>query len=136
MRMAFIALVALIIVAATPAPAQSAANDSIEYSKCLKNSGGVDPAILDCISAEYARADQRLNQAYKTLLNTLKPERKKALQETQRLWLKFTQANCNFYRDPEGGTSAHLAASECEMTVRAARALELETFIKSQADIH
>ena len=55
---------------------------------------------------------------------------RKALQEVQRLWIKYTEANCNFYLDPDGGTAARLAASECPVLAKAARAKELENFIQ------
>ena len=84
-----------------------------EYSKCIEQSGGTDPGMLDCMGAEAERQDKRLNDAYKKLMNELKPERRKELQEAQRLWIKYTEANYNFYLDPDGGTAAKLAASEC-----------------------
>jgi uncharacterized protein YecT (DUF1311 family) len=103
---------------------------SAEYSKCIEKSGGTDPGMLDCMGAEAERQDKRLNDVYRKLMNELKPERKKELQEAQRLWIKYTQENCNFYLDPDGGTAARLAASECPVLAKAARAKELENFIK------
>ena len=46
--------------------------------------------MLDCMGAEAERQDKRLNDV---LMNELKPERKKELQEAQRLWIKYTEAN-------------------------------------------
>ena len=86
--------------------------------------------MLDCMGAEAERQDKRLNDVYKKLMNELKPARKKELQEVQRLWIKYTEANCNFYLDPDGGTAARLAASECPVLAKAARAKELENFIQ------
>jgi uncharacterized protein YecT (DUF1311 family) len=103
---------------------------SAEYSKCIEQSGGTDPGMLDCIGAEGVRQDKRLNDVYKTLMNKLKPERKRELQEAQRLWIKYTEANCNFYLDPDGGTAARLAASECPVLAKAARVKELENFLQ------
>ena len=101
-----------------------------EYAKCIEQSGGTDPGMLDCMGAEAQRQDKRLNDAYKKLMNELKPERRKELQEAQRLWIKYTEANCNFYLDPDGGTAAKLAASECPVLAKAARAKELETLLQ------
>jgi uncharacterized protein YecT (DUF1311 family) len=103
---------------------------SVEYSKCIEQSGGIDPGMLDCMGAEAERQDKRLNDAYKKLMNELKPERKKELQEAQRLWIKYTEVNCNLYLDPDGGTAARLAASECPVLAKAARAKELENLIQ------
>lgn len=99
-----------------------------EYGKCIDQAGAVDPKILDCMSDEYSRQDKRLNQAYKKLLAQLTPERKKELQEVQRLWVKYTEANCGFYYDPNGGTSARQFANQCSIDARASRAAELELF--------
>jgi uncharacterized protein YecT (DUF1311 family) len=109
-----------------PAYGRAVPARSAEYSKCMEKSEGVDPAMLDCTSAEYSRVDKRLNNAYKKLMGKLKAERKKELQEVQRLWLKFTDANCQFYYDPDGGTSARLSSNECSVTARILRAEELE----------
>ena len=99
---------------------------SAEYAKCIEQSGGTDPGMFDCMGAEEKRQDKRLNDAYKKLMDDLNPERKKELQEAQRLWLKYVEANCNFHLDPDGGTAARLAATECPVLAKAARASELE----------
>jgi uncharacterized protein YecT (DUF1311 family) len=120
-------LMAFLAIASAPAFAQQ--DDlSAEYANCIEQSGGADPAMLDCMGAEEKRQDKRLNDAYKKLMNELSAERKKALQDAQRLWLKSMQANCDFYLDPDGGTAAKLAAAECPVQAKAARATELENF--------
>ncbi|QNA90250.1 DUF1311 domain-containing protein [Massilia sp. Dwa41.01b] len=101
-----------------------------EYGQCIDRAGAVDPAVLECISGEYARQDKRLNTAYRNLMGSLKGERKKQLLEAQRLWGKYTEANCRFYYDPDGGTSARMFAAECEVTARSERASELEELAK------
>jgi uncharacterized protein YecT (DUF1311 family) len=60
----------------------------------------------------------------------LSPERKKQLQEAQRLWIKYRNANCHFYADPEGGTAASVSSADCYMTATAARSKELESFMQ------
>ncbi|HEX5931004.1 MAG TPA: lysozyme inhibitor LprI family protein [Methyloceanibacter sp.] len=118
-------LTACLAVASAPAFAQQQ-DLSAEYAKCIEQSGGTDPGMLDCMGAEEKRQDKRLNDAYKKLMGELNPERKKELQEAQRLWLKYVEANCNFDLDPDGGTAARLAATECPVLAKAARAKELE----------
>ena len=103
---------------------------SAEYSKCIEQSGGTDPGMLDCMGAEAKRQDKRLNDVYKKLMSELKPERKRQLQEAQRIWIKYIEANCDFYLDPDGGTAARLAASECPVLAKATRAKELENFMQ------
>jgi uncharacterized protein YecT (DUF1311 family) len=101
-----------------------------EYSRCIEKAGAVDPLVLECISDEYTRQDKRLNAAYRKLMSSLKGERKKQLLEAQRLWSKYTEANCGFYYDPDGGTSARMLSAECEVTARIERASELEDLAK------
>ena len=52
-------------------------------------------------------------------------ERKNALVEAQRAWIKFRDANCGFYADPEGGSAARMIANECFLNATADRAKEL-----------
>jgi uncharacterized protein YecT (DUF1311 family) len=123
-------LMAFLAIASTQTLGQEANQLSVEYSKCIEQSGGTDPGMLDCIVAEAKRQDKRLNDVYKKLMNELKPERRRQLQDAQRLWIKYIEANCNFYLDPESGTAATLAATECPVLAKAARAKELENFIQ------
>jgi uncharacterized protein YecT (DUF1311 family) len=132
MQLKYTSLLLMPFFAIAPAQAFGQEKDplSAEYSKCIEQSGATDPGMFDCIVAEAERQDKRLNDAYKKLMNELKPERRKELQEAQRLWLEYTEANCNFYLDPDGGTAAKLAASECPVLAKASRAKELENFLQ------
>lgn len=112
------------------AHADESAGLSTSYSKCLTKAGAVDPAVSECMSAEFALQDRRLNANYKALMAKLGDERKKQLQETQRLWLKYIEANCDFYYAPNGGTAARMMAHECSVKARAQRARELEELAK------
>ncbi|WP_458233010.1 lysozyme inhibitor LprI family protein [Roseateles sp. P5_E8] len=96
-----------------------------EYVKCMKVANAVDPVMRDCVSDEIGRQDKLLNAAYKKLLDSLDAPRRKELVDVQRLWLKYTEANCAFYDDPEGGTNAKLEAMECAVTARILRTNEL-----------
>ena len=98
------------------------------FSACMDKSGGVTVDMLDCISAETKRQDDRLNKAYKEVMAQLSPARKKQLQDAQRAWIKYRDANCNFYADPDGGTMATVNANDCFMSATEARAKELEGF--------
>ena len=76
-----------------------------EYLTCLDKASGVTVEMITCISAETKRQDVRLNESYNKLGSKLSANRKKALLEAQRAWIKFRDANCRFYYDPEGGSS-------------------------------
>jgi uncharacterized protein YecT (DUF1311 family) len=130
MQLNYTSLLLMPFFAIAPAQAFGQENLSAEYSKCIEQSGATDPGMLDCAVAEAERQDKRLNDAYKKLMNELKSERRIELQEAQRLWLKYTEAHCNLYLDPDGGTAAKLAASECPVLAKASRAKELENFLQ------
>jgi len=82
--------------------------------------------MITCISAETKRQDVRLNENYNKLGAKLSANRKKALLEAQRGWIKFRDANCRFYYDPEDGSSARVAADECLLNATADRVRELK----------
>jgi uncharacterized protein YecT (DUF1311 family) len=97
-----------------------------EYLTCLDKASGVTVEMITCISAETKRQDVRLNENYNKLGSKLSANRKKALLEAQRAWIKFRDANCRFYYDPEGGSSARVAADECLLNATADRVGELK----------
>jgi hypothetical protein len=74
-------LMAFLAIASAQAFGQETDLLSAEYSKCIEQSGGTDPGMLDCIGAEAKRQDKRLNDVYKKLMNELKSERKRQLQD-------------------------------------------------------
>jgi len=96
------------------------------FDTCMDNSGGVTMAMMDCIHEETARQDQRLNVAYKVLMEQLSPERNSQLRKAQRAWMAFRDANCQLYFDPEGGSIARVSASDCVRQATESRARELE----------
>ena len=113
------------------APYAASAQDaglSKQHAACMDKSGGTTMGMIECITAEAQRQDARLNKAYKAVMADLSPARKKQLLEAQRAWLKFRDANCGFYYDPDGGTLARVNANDCMMTATAERARELERF--------
>ena len=101
---------------------------SKQFSACMDKSGGVTADVLDCIGAETKRQDARRNKVQKEWMAQLSPARNKELQAAQRAWIKFRDANCNFYADPEGGTMATVSSNDCFMSATASRAKELENF--------
>ena len=102
---------------------------SAQYSACMDKSGGVTVKMVDCMVAETKAQDVKLNASYKRALNAQTPERKKQLTEVQRQWLKYRDANCDFYADPDGGTMATLAVHSCYMSATAERAQELQQMV-------
>lgn len=108
------------------AHAQGEPKLSPSYSTCIERAGAVDPAVDECMANELAVQDRRLNANYRARMAKLNPERRKQLQETQRLWLKYSEANCGFYYDPNGGSAARMMSNECSVKAKASRAQELQ----------
>ncbi len=100
-----------------------------EYSKafdsCMDGSGGVTVKMLECVDAEIKKQDKKLNENYKTLMTALNASRKNGLKNAQRLWIKYRDANCHFYYDPDGGTIQSILSSDCLLRMTAERADEL-----------
>ncbi|SDN51055.1 lysozyme inhibitor LprI family protein [Vreelandella arcis] len=86
--------------------------------------------IITCISSEYERQDQRLNENYQRLRSQLSSRRREQLLTAQRAWIKYKEANCAFYADPEGGTLARVNANACVLNETIQRADELENLMK------
>jgi uncharacterized protein YecT (DUF1311 family) len=110
----------------------SGAELSEKFDACLDRAGGVSTAMKACISAEYERQDARLNRSYITLMGSLSADRRAALRDGERKWLKFRDANCRYYDDPGGGSAASIEASYCRLKATADRARELEQFADRQ----
>jgi uncharacterized protein YecT (DUF1311 family) len=117
---------ALLLATSMTLLAASETDMSKQYTTCMDKANGVNPDMIDCILAETKQQDARLNENYKRLMSKLSEERKKALLEAQRAWIRFRDANCTFWDDPAGGQSAAVTAKECILTTTADRASELE----------
>lgn len=98
---------------------------SQQYTACM-NKASSTMGMVQCTSAEIARQDARLNKAYNALMSKQSKTRKQELQTAQRLWIKYRDANCKFYVDPNGGSIAQVKAANCVMNETANRATELE----------
>ena len=111
--------------------ASSDAKLSPTYSACMKKALSTMD-LMACIQEEFSIQDRRLNDNYKKLMAMLDDNRKKQLQETQRLWIKYTEANCNFYHNPNGGSAHRVMAGDCTVQERGRRATELEELAKME----
>jgi uncharacterized protein YecT (DUF1311 family) len=125
-------LIAFGLLLSAPALAAADSEMSQEYLECIDRSNGVTSEMLECIGAELTRQDARLNENYKRLMSKLSAKRKEGLLEAQRAWIKFRDANCSFYYDPEGGSAAHLAGNGCSLNSTADRATELRNLTNDE----
>jgi uncharacterized protein YecT (DUF1311 family) len=104
-----------------------AQGQSKPYAACMDKPGNTTTDMVECIGQEIKREDVRLNNAYKVLMAGISPGRKTQLQEAQRAWIKFKDANCSFYLDPDGGSFARIEANQCVLDATIARGRELES---------
>jgi len=101
-------------------------NFSEKFQTCMDKANGVTMSMHECIGAEIAVQDKRLNDNYKEYLKYLTPERKTQLVELQKLWIKYRDMKCKFFYDPEGGTLAGILGHSCLLDMTAERADELK----------
>jgi uncharacterized protein YecT (DUF1311 family) len=94
------------------------------YQACVSASQGVTAALNDCIGAELAFQDKRLNVAYRQLRISLPKDDRLALRSEERAWIERRDKRCA--PDPDGGTAALLDANQCRLDETAARAAVLE----------
>lgn len=114
--------------ALTPAHAQAKAADAAaprpQYQRCLDASGGVTPTMQDCIDAEYAYQDRRLNQVYRRLIARLPKAEAARLRERQRAWIGKRDRDCDPGAAP--GQGQLLGADGCRVRKTAERATQLQ----------
>lgn len=120
-----VAAVAALCVQATFAQSVKPAY-SPAYSACQAKSGGVDQAMLDCISAEYALQDKRLNDSYKALLAQMAPRARAALKAAQLDWIRSQKSTCKMYYTVSDGSAAHLRAQSCYLSSLVERVSSME----------
>jgi len=105
-----------------------------QFDTCMDKAGGVTVNMLNCIGAETQRQDKKLNTMYQNTMKSLTNKRKEELKKTQQLWIKYRDANCDFYADPDGGTMASILGANCVMDMTTQRTKELEGFYKLTKD--
>lgn len=75
---------------------------------------GVTSGIMDCQHQELARRDKALNAAYARLRERLSPARFRALQQSERQWIRRRDQKCwHSVPDAESGTLAQIEAMNC-----------------------
>jgi uncharacterized protein YecT (DUF1311 family) len=79
------------------------------------------------VTASHA-ADKQLNETYARVRRVVSPDEQEQLQEAQRLWLKFRDANCTAERSLYGGgTAAPMVYAACLEADTRQRITELNT---------
>jgi uncharacterized protein YecT (DUF1311 family) len=73
-------------------------------------------SMNQCASKQYKALDDELNAQYKAQMNYLTtPARKKALQEAQKKWIAFRDADCQYQvgKREDGGSLWPLSQAQC-----------------------
>ena len=109
--------------ATTPSPETVAERKGVlrdSYALCIEQSGGVTPAMQDCIAEESDYQEARLKSAYDALV-----AEGASLETDQANWLATRDEACAWDAEEEG-QGQRLEANECQLTMTAERARELE----------
>lgn len=109
--------------ATPPSPATAAEREEVlrdSYALCIEQSGGVTPAMQDCIAEESDYQETRLKAAYDALVAG-----EASLQAEQANWLATRDEACAWDTEEEG-QGQRLDANECQLAMTAERASELE----------
>jgi uncharacterized protein YecT (DUF1311 family) len=125
MRLAQAICFAGFLAAASAACAEPASERYGEEYQTCKNGNTHD--IVVCVDKLVKTWDARLNATYKKLVGmTTETDRRAALRKAQKSWVRYRDANCEWY-DTGAGTIRRIEAGECMRSMTAARAIELET---------
>jgi uncharacterized protein YecT (DUF1311 family) len=88
-------------------------------------------SMNQCASKEYAALDAELNTQYNAQMGYLKtPVRKKALQDAQKKWIAFRDADCQYQagKREEGGSLWPLAQAQCLSAQTKVRVEQLKVY--------
>ena len=108
--------------------ATMAADSSPALKKCM-DGANTTAAMVGCNAQETKVQDKRLNSAYKTALQAQQGPRRQQLQDVQRLWIKYRDANCAFAGSATGGSIDQVNGSGCVLDMTQTRAEELENLV-------
>lgn len=88
-------------------------------------------SMNQCASQEYKALDAELNTQYNAQMGYLKtPARKKALQDAQKKWIAFRDADCQYQagKREEGGSMWPLAQAQCLSAQTKVRVEQLKAY--------
>jgi uncharacterized protein YecT (DUF1311 family) len=106
----------------------ASAADNAALKKCM-DGANTTADMVSCNAKEANLQDERLNKAFKTALAAQEGARKQQLQDVQRLWIKYRDANCSFAGSATGGTIDQVNGSGCLLDMTQTRAQELEDLV-------
>ncbi|MEO5774170.1 MAG: lysozyme inhibitor LprI family protein [Sphingomicrobium sp.] len=92
---------------------------------CTDKEGTI--ALSSCYSERAEIYDKRMRAAYPVALHFAHGDQRKALVRSQQAWLKYRDAECEFY-NLEQGTIHFIQSAYCMLDLTRRRALELEQY--------
>ena len=133
----------MVSLVAVPAEATAAepSSYSTEYHSRVGHAGGDDDKRIACVKAETVRQDATLNVAYSRLMGRLSAYQKQQLRLSERAWIEYRDAECNFQSSINIGGPAGIVAraqsdahDECLLRETALRAEALKASYGSSWD--
>ena len=100
-------------------------------AKCIQQDEST-AGMRNCTARAYDMWDKELNKAYKSLMNNLSPDGKKALKASQLAWIKYRDSESKFNDEIttlKGGTLYLLMGDSSRLEMVKDRTLELRRYI-------
>jgi uncharacterized protein YecT (DUF1311 family) len=132
-----VAMLALMVSSSAWAQEAQKADDQTGYSKayddCMEKSNGITVEVRDCIDEEYERLDKELNAVYGDLSAKSTPAARRALVASERAWLAFRRAQCDYEAHADyGGTLSLVLVDGCHLDMLARRVKEIRGYVESK----
>jgi uncharacterized protein YecT (DUF1311 family) len=119
-----------VTICAVLAPSHLKASDALDrwYGGEYQSCDGSTVDIIECVNSLRDRWDDRLNVAYRNVMDAESATRGKELRDVQRRWIAYRDANCSYYAGGEGSI-ARIEAAVCHYVLTRDRAQELEMML-------
>lgn len=98
------------------------------------NDAQTQSAMNICAEQSYENADRALNRTYQALLPNLSATRRQKLTDAQLKWIKFRDAECDFYgSEAEGGTMQPMLVSGCQDQLTQQRTVDFNAYLAGKS---
>ena len=111
--------------AAAASPAAQATNKP--HADCNKTAA-TTYEITMCFHGDHVRAEKRMNRAYRAVLSRVEGEERAKLEASQRAWMRYREADCDFYAR-DGGSLEDANLGACRGYLDNVRAKDLEDWL-------
>lgn len=134
-QMLAVAVLGLVVSASAWGQEPEKESEKVEFSKaygdCLDKSDGITLRMRECNGEELRRQDGQLNSLYRELSAKSTPEARAALVRTQRAWIAFRDAECEYEGEQHsGGTLEAIVIGGCHVEMTAQRVMQLRRYVR------